>query len=279
MAAGVLRSWLDGRRADVLWLEYEAYARRVFANAPSDWSRVVSRYANTMVQARKALPTDVLTFDLAAAGMAALGDSEVGVARVRAALSAPSGRAFIAEAVDAVAHKIGDSTDLVLKVATPLDLWMSAAPDASPSFDELDEIATAITNLLRDLSDKPLAGVLLTRASAVALSLDESDAYAPILNAARHYRWITCMSLHPGVIGTPTAHPVDVDILLGPDIPLSTIGNLPSTTARIGGGLDAAFWSSNESSFEHAAGELRYGIVPDDLEPEQVLARMAVLTR
>ncbi len=279
MAAGVLRSWLDGRRANVLWLEYEAYARRVFANTPSDWSRIASRYANTMVQARKALPTDVLTFDLAAAGMAVLGDSEVGVARVRAALAAPSGRAFIAEAIDAVAHKLGATTDLVLKVATPLDLLMSADPDASPNFDELDEIATAITNLFRDLSDKPLAGVLLTRASTAVLSLDESDAYAPILNAAQHYRWVTCMGLHSSVIGVSANHPADVDILLGPDMPLSAIRNLSPAIARIGGGLDAAFWSNHESSFGHTAGDLLYGIIPDDLEPEQVLARMAVLTR
>ena len=39
MATALLKTWLAQRDSTLRWIEFEAYARRVFANDPADWYR------------------------------------------------------------------------------------------------------------------------------------------------------------------------------------------------------------------------------------------------
>ncbi len=58
-----LKSWLDEGGSRLLWVEFEAYARRVFANSPDDWYADASRFASTLIQAQGAIPTQCLSVD------------------------------------------------------------------------------------------------------------------------------------------------------------------------------------------------------------------------
>ena len=73
MATALLKSWLAQRDSTLRWIEFEAYARRVFANDPVDWYRDPVRYAATLIQAQGVVGTHCLSIDISAPFMAANG--------------------------------------------------------------------------------------------------------------------------------------------------------------------------------------------------------------
>jgi hypothetical protein len=273
MAPKLLRSFLEGARERVLWIEYDAYAHRVFANSASDWLTQATRYANTVVQARKALKTDVLTVDIAAAGLAAVTTGSP-VERCKAVLADSTARRYISECIDAVLHKLGDDVDLVLRVPAPGDLLRACGSEDEPEFDALDDVGTAMVAALRAYSDKAIAGLLLTRAATMPLSADEIDAYGPVLNAAHHYGWVTCMAVSPALLMANSAKIEDVDLVLCADLP---VAQLPLGGRGVGGGLGSALWAVTGGMPVPPAGKVLFGTIPAAANPETVLANCAAL--
>ncbi len=276
MPPRILRSYLEGTRERVLWLEFDRYAHRVFANSASDWLTQATRCANTLIQARKAIKTDVLTIDIAAAGLAGTIVGENPVARCRHALTEASAQRYTAECIDAVLHKLGDEVDLVLRVPTPRDFLQACGGDEEPDFDALDDVSTAISGALRGFSDKAIAGLLLTRTTDVPLSADEIDAYAPIFNTAHHYGWVTCMAVSSALLEKPAT--VDgVDLLLCSELPALQVRELRGTGRGLGGGLPVAAWSVVGVLPKPVVSDLLFGTIPPEANPETVLANCAAL--
>lgn len=273
MSAGILKGWLAGTRASATWIEYDDYAGRVFAGAPSDWLVQAVRYANTLGQARKVVCTDVLTIDLTAPGLGRVAAEGSAAERAAQALADPVARAFGAEVLDALAHKFAGDTDLVLKIASPRDLLRCCGSAEEPGFDELDDLATALAGLLRALSDKPVAALLVARSGTDAWTADEADACEPLFSAAHHYGWLTAMSVDASLLQTAFS---GVDILLCADADPAALA--AGAKPRVGGGLTADYWRGS-SSAELPAGALAYGCIPVDAEPERIVERCAALDK
>lgn len=277
MTADILRSWLAGRRERVLWIDLDDYARRVFAGDPADWLAQAMRYANGIAQARSVVRTEVLSIDALApvrAVLAAGGNGDA-VTRIRAALADPAARAFATEVLDALAHRFAQELDLVLKLTSPRDLLGACGVEA-PGFDELDEVTLALADLVRSYAEKPIAGLLISRAGADAVSTDEADAYATLIGAARHYRWVTALTR----VSMPAAGAVDgldVDLILCPELDAPTLAAVAARGVCCGGGLTRAFWMAPHVPPIPALGIL-YGVVPETAQPERVIERMQGLT-
>ncbi len=275
MPANMLRDWIDGRRRRVVWVDYDDYAARVFANSPPDWLAQATRYANTMSQARKAVHTDVLSIDCTGPCLAACGTEGEPADRALAALRNAAARAFVTEVIDALAHKHAADTDLVLRLQAPCDLLARCDVVGAPSFDELDDLGTALADLVRGWSDKPIAGLLLVRAAGAPLSADEKDAYEPLFAAAHHYGWLTAFDVEAPLAADIAGENI-TDLVLAQSLPLAALPGLNAERRRFGGGLDAPYWLAPATG-ALPADQLLYGRVPADAEPERVLERSALL--
>jgi len=269
-----LKAWLAGTRPAALWVEYDDYAGRVFAGAPADWLGQAVRHANTLAQARKVVRTDVLTIDLTAPCIARAPVAGSPLTRVRAALDDAPARAFGAEVLEALAHKFAGDTDLVLKIASPLDLLRRCGEQGEPSFDDLDDVATALAGLLRALADKPVAALFVARSGNDPWTTDEADACEPLFSAAHHYGWVTVLGVDAALLGGDEGFG-DVDLLLCAEASHETLA--ASGRPRVGGGLPAAWWRDDAAAPALPAGTLVYGVIPVDAEPERIVARCAAL--
>lgn len=276
MTPSRLREWLDGTRKRVLWLEYDAYARHVFANGAADWWSQSTRYATTMIQARRAIKTEVVTQDIAAPGFAIAPRGNDPLASCKLALQDPAGVRFIDDSVDALVHQLGGHVDLVLRVAVPLDLLRQVGAESAPSFDDLDEISAAIVAIVRHCAEKPIAGLLLTRNLDLPLTTDEQEAYAPLLHAAKHYGWVTCVQTTESVIQRSAADWSDIDIVLCEDFSHAQLAASNSTGNKFGGGLPKPTWAQPAAALA-ASDALWFGTIPPQAKPEFVLARCASL--
>ncbi|HMM77085.1 MAG TPA: hypothetical protein PJ986_15345 [Gammaproteobacteria bacterium] len=273
MSADILKRWLAGARPGALWVEYDDYAGRVFAGAPADWLSQAVRYANTLGQARKIVRTDVLTIDLTAPCLARAPAAGSPAERARAALEDAGARAFGTEVLDALAHKFAGDTDLALKIASPRDLLRRCGEQGEPSFDDLDELATALAGLLRALADKPVAALLVAREDAQAWTADEAEACEPLFSAAHHYGWATALGVGAALLEGGEEFS-GVDLLLCAEAPAGRLA--ARERPRVGGGLPEAYWRGDAAP-ALPAGTLAYGVIPADAEPERIVARCAAL--
>lgn len=261
MATALLKTWLAQRDSTLCWIEFEAYARRVFANDPADWYRDPVRYAATLIQAQGVVGSHCVSVDITAPYMAAHDGDEL---PALFASSAPFD--FVSEALNALAHRFEGRLELVLKMSAPWDLL--GGGDAS--FDAMDDLGTALAACMRRFSDRPIAGLLLETARTEALSADEVDAYEPLVSAARHYGWATGMAM-PGV--RDRAMPsvgLDLDVLLWPQL---AVDQLPAAGGKPahGGGLNDDVWSATAAVPKASAG-LLYGTIPAAATPETILS-------
>ena len=264
MATALLKTWLAQRDSTLRWIEFEAYARHVFANDPSDWYRDPMRYAATLIQAQGVVGTQCLSVDITAPFMATHGS---GAGDLPALFASAAPFDFVSEALNALAHRFESRLDLVLKITAPWDL-LGGRDDAS--FDAMDDLGTALTACMRRLSDRPIAGLLLETARNEALSTDEIDAYEPLISAARHYGWVTAMALPADREGAVSAVALDLDILLWPQ---RACGDIDAVSAKpqLGGGLNDAVWAGS-APLPKSAAALLYGAIPAAATPETVVS-------
>lgn len=280
MGSAIL-DWKNGTRSRLLWIDFEDYARRVFAGSAADWYRNPVRFAGTLSQALKVLRSDVVAVDvlapLIAAWRSSPGDDdcpEFPAQLIDSLAGKSEPLAFVTEVADALAHSIGGRSDLVLKLSSPGDLLRAfGATDAVASdYSALDDVSTTLVGLMRRLSSRTFAGLQLSCADPAGLSADEQDAYAPIFRTAEYYGWCTCIS-YAG--RTAVALPqCEADIALFPAVAveqLAAIGN-----RRCGGGLTPQFWLGRGAPPATEQG-LLHGVIPADAYPETVAEKIKSL--
>lgn len=262
MATALLKNWLAQRDSTLRWIEFEAYARRVFANEPADWYRDPVRYAATLIQAQGVVGSHCLSIDITAPFMAAHDGGEL-----PALFANPAPFEFVSEALNALAHRFESRLDLVLKVTAPWDL-LGGGDEAS--FDAMDDLGTALAACMRRLSDRPIAALLVETARTAELSADEIDAYEPLISAARHYGWSTALSLPADRDGSIASVALDLDVLLWPQRPTVDIAQADAKPYR-GGGLNDAVWSGT-APVPQPRSALLYGGIPAGATPEMVVS-------
>lgn len=261
-----LRSWKDGKAAGLLWVDYDDYACAVFAGSPADWWRNPTTFAATLSQAYKVLPSAVIAIDVVTPYLAALQGQGASVNDLFAA-AAPT--AFVTTVLDAVADRLGRSADVVLKLPSPFTLLtaLGASPDEEPDPDDLDDAGLALTDLMRALSTKPVAGIQMIFAHPSEAEVDACDS---VVGTARHYGWFVAAV----AAGAAEAGPLDglkADLILLPDAPAATL----AAGAKLGGGLTDGFWRGQAPAPGNA---VRYGRVPPDAPPEGVVVLMRGLS-
>lgn len=262
MATALLKTWLAQRDSTLRWIEFEAYARRVFANDPADWYRDPVRYAATLIQAQGVVGSHCLSVDITSPFMAA---HEGGDLPASFAASAPLD--FVSEALNALAHRFESRLDLVLKLTAPWDL-LGGGDDAS--FDAMDDLGTALAACMRRFSERPIAGLLLETARTEALTADEIDAYEPLISAARHYGWTTAMALAADRDGAIASVALDLDLLLWPQLEAARIPSAAGKPAH-GGGLNDDVWAAL-SAPPQGSSALLYGAIPAAATPETIVS-------
>ncbi|HJP34955.1 MAG TPA: hypothetical protein QF901_03120 [Gammaproteobacteria bacterium] len=271
MSAGVLRAWLDGDRDRLVWIEFDEYAHRVFAGDGDDWLSVANAFVGGVSQAAGVVVTEVLSVDALAPYLLSLERStDSPAAAVQAMLQLEAPRQFVFEVVDALAHRFATRADLVLKVPSPAGLLRAAGSGPEPSFDDLDDVGIGLSDVLRELSTKPFAGVLITSPEFPAA--DEAEAMESVASAARHYGWCVALSLD-NVTTVPDELPeLDLDLLLLPSV---GIADLTAVSAPLGGGLGQDYWRTDNVASIPEGRRLLYGSIPADAQPELVIQRIA----
>lgn len=271
MAADNLRAFIDGRRERLRWIDFTAYAHRVFAAGNEHWLADPRVFTGGLTQAQGVIGTEVLSVDLLAAYLAVLvpdPESPGDAVQTMFAQAAPS--AFVGDVLDALVHSLGTKVDLVLKIPSPANVLRAAGLVGEATFDDLDDTAIALANVLRAHAGRPLSGILITTSGE--LTADEAEALESVVSAARHYNWCVAISFDQATEAIADEPPVGADLTLYPGCGFAALAGL----ANAGGGLEPAFWTG-EPPLPDVPRGLAYGIIPSDAQPETVVQRAASL--
>lgn len=230
-----------GTKALRVWLESSGYARRLLLGDDGDpWAEGAAKYLSFFTQARGLLRSDVAVVnlgDLFRSWLARHPDlaAEMGSKRratypLRRMLEEQGPRALLDEVAEAVGAHLQGQVPLVLAMPAP-GAWLAEAQAAAgrdPEVDEdaVEDAAMYIADFIRCVAQRPVGGLLIEEGEDPG----PADRYAPLLNAARHYRWaVVGRGVAPegavrfdAVIGegdTPQGRDVSTALFAGNDLP------------------------------------------------------------
>lgn len=252
-----------------VWLESSGYARRLLLGPEGDpWAEGAAKYLSFFSQARGLLRADVAVVPVGdlyrswirrhpglAVEMAAKKRATFPLRRM---LEEEGPRKLLDEVAEAVAANLQGQVPMVLAMPSPA-VWLEEAqrmvgrqPEERDD-DAVEDAAMYIADFVRCVAARPVGGLLIEEAEAAP---GPADRYAPVFNAARHYRWAVVgrgvrsgqESLFDAVIGGG-------DGVQGMDVslPLFAGGELPVSGAT----------------------QFRYARIPPDHPPEAVLDALA----
>lgn len=268
-----LKDWVHAERDRLTWLDSDRYVWSVFAGACEHWHDDPGTMVGATAQAQKLLRSDVLGVDILGPFSRHLvpgSDADT----VCAALGREEPRCDLAATVDALVHQFGDRADIVLDCPSPRRLL---GDGAAVGFDALDDVATALLEVVRVVADRPVHGLQITCDTKGGPDEDELDSWSSLLAAARHYHWVTAIRLNGATDADQLAATLPGDLLLLPQLEAAMVPD----DRRHGGGLPPTAWtdSSDAARIAEAAGKrrFRFGEIPHDASPETVLARVTAL--
>lgn len=270
---GLIRDWLSGRAALLRWLDFEDYARQVFGNDHPAWYREPMRYVAGLADANKVLGSQVVSFDFGAVlgTYAAHAQGEQGASRLAAVLGAAEVNAFCNDAIAALCHQHSGRADVVLKLPSPAQLLVNLGESATDiDFDMLDDMATALADLLRGFAGQPIAGLLLEFADIGADLAEECEACEVLQSVAGHYDWVFALTVADDEVAEQLGE-LSADLILSADCGLADAGD----GAVTGGRLDAEFWQNGLCEVIGRA--CLYGRVPPNADPKIIVERVASL--
>lgn len=271
MPADNLRAFIDGRRERLRWIDFTAYAHRVFAAGSDRWLVDPRVFTGALVQAQGVVGTEVLSIDVLAPYLAVLvPDAQSPGDAVQTMFGQAAPAAFVDEVLDALVHSLGGKVDLVLKIPSPADVLRAAGLVGEATFDDLDDTAIALANVLRAHAGRPLGGILIS--AHAELTADETEALESIVSAAKHYNWCVAISFDNTAEPAADEAPIGADVVLYPGCDFAALAG----AGNVGGGLGPAFWAG-ELAPPDAPRVLAYGIIPSDAQPETVVQRAASL--
>ncbi|WP_417807554.1 hypothetical protein [Thioclava sp.] len=230
-----------GTKALRVWLEASGYARRLLLGEGGDpWAEGAAKYLSFFTQARGLLRSDVAVVDVGELFRswishhpdlaAEMGSKKRATFPLRRMLEEAGPRALLDEVAEAVGAHLQGQCPLVLSLPAP-GAWLAEAQTLAGRAPEVDadtteDAAMYVADFIRCVAQRSVGGLLLEEGEqpgAVA-------SYAPLFNAAKHYRWaVVGRGVAPGqeapfdaVIGTGEGvQGLDVSAALfnGEDIP------------------------------------------------------------
>ncbi|KRA65276.1 hypothetical protein [Rhizobium sp. Root651] len=248
-----------------VWLESSGYARRLLLGPEGDpWADGAAKYLSFFSQARGLLRADVAVVpigDLYRSWIARHPGLAVDMAAkkratfpLRRMLEEEGPRKLLDEVAEAVAANLQGQLPMVLAMPSPA-AWLDEAQrmvgrEAEERDDDaVEDAAMYIADFVRCVAARPVGGLLIEEAEAVP---GPADRYAPVFNAARHYRWaVVGRGVRPGQEPLFDAVIGGGDGVQGRDVslPLFTGSELP----------------------ESGTTQFRYALIPPDHPPEAVL--------
>jgi hypothetical protein len=269
-----------------VWLDYMAYARRLFAPSEDVWGEV-SRFIDVVRQAQRLVASEVIEISLDAFHRAALkptsgADSRTdprAVSSLRRLLrdGAPTKRA--SESIRGL-HALYPDVPIVL-VLKGGARWLSLASndlgfEKSWDREDVDASSVYLADLVRSFSNVGVAGIVVdVRGQDAASAPEQVELHRPLFNVAQHYQWVKGVMTDPPALVDGSALAGLVDLVLCPEIDLAAVAR-PVDGVPVGGGLNERFWLAEESPELPERG-LCYGEIPEHADPEQVLSRLARL--
>lgn len=267
-----------------LWLDYYAYAARLFAGGQVPWLDQVA-FSAFHAKAQGLLRSGVVELpveDVAEALVRAAPDIAARMrARrrsgypLRALLEEPRLREAVAQLLDVLRPANAD-IPLVLGLPSPRR-WLALASrqawgdesqesDLSQRADD-DEVSAAamyVADFLRAFAEKQVDALLLIETPGQSPQQSEALAlYDPVINKAVHYRWE--MGILDRAATPACARERGVSFVIAPVL----------DDGQTGGRLmEAAFWNGTPPP-ALGRGGFRYARVPEDALPEAVLQRLA----
>lgn len=190
-------------------------------------------------------------------------------------------KGVIKKVLSGIENLYNGSKPVALVVPSP-QMWLTwlysnIRPDEVPSLGENEIEATAmyLAEYLREYSSNGLSTIVLEEDDRSSVASSEMLAlYKPVINIARHYQWST------GLLINRTSHNEvkkndDIDFFLMKGSDLSELSLLLKENDRIGGGLNALFWSGQQ--IDTGSITLVYGEIPENADPETVLAQLKII--
>jgi len=268
-----------------LWLKSAEYTTRLLLGAAGDPWRSPAEYLAYFSQAHGLLRPDVAVVEvggLYASWLArnpAYRDDMASKRRfafpLRKLLEAEEPRAVLAEVLEGVAAALRGQVPLVLALPSPRH-WVNIANgevgrdvvDFDP--DGVEDCAMYMADVLRSVSQAPLAGLLLEEhPDDTAFGALDIERYRPLLNVARHYRWGTAVRVGAAPLGVmPAAE--DVDALIG------ATPDLSGAPCAVGLDVSDTVWGG-ETPAPLLPGQFHFLRIPAGQDPEQVLECVARL--
>lgn len=265
-----------------LWLKSSAYTRQLLqGSADADVWQSAASYLAWFSQAHGLLKPDVAVVevgDLYNAWVAREGglESRLGKRRnatmaLRRLLEDDAPKALLAEILEAVASHLRSQVPIVLAMPSPRH-WLRHAnrlanqPDDAPDADTVEDASVYLADLLRSVSAKEVAGVLLEEA-ADDNNLNSEDLlrYRTLANITQHYRWALALRVPPGVT-VPKSGPEIFQAVIADNV-LS-----PDTTADTSIGIDASADFANASATPSLqSAQFHFVEIAPGLQPETVL--------
>ncbi|WP_334174180.1 hypothetical protein [Pseudoxanthobacter sp.] len=268
----------SGKAGLRLWLKSSGYARRLLMGEAGDPWVSAPAYLAFFTQAHGLLRPDVAVIEVADLYRSWIARhpelvTEMAAKRraawpLRAMLEAEGPRRLLAEVVEAVAASLRGQAPVVLALPAPRQ-WLAEASAAvgRPAPDDGDAVEDAamyLADLARAVSSLPVGGLLIEAGDG---DLGDVEAWRPLANVARHYRWGLVLR-HSGSGGRLNGEAADFD---------AVIAAVPPAAAGAGGrDIGPALWGDAPLS-PLAAGEFYFAEVPPGSAPEAVLENLARL--
>ena len=268
-------------RSRPVWFDSLAYCRaKLLAGAAVPWASPGELGAFT-AKAHGMFHSDALLIDIAdLCAERVMADPELRAAMgsrrragyaLRTLLADDTVRAAAVDDVGAVSGS-GDGTPVVLSMPSPAR-WLTISaeqagqPADPPDADTADTAAMYVADYLRVFGTAGVDGLLLDEGPTQAADLVPADAYRPVLNVAEHYGW-------PALIGTPAAPAWPNGAVAGIAGWIGTAPpQHPGATWGLCGGAD--FWAGAGPDGDP---DLVLAVVPEEADPETVMARVRALT-
>lgn len=238
----------------LLWLADDDYMGRLLAGGNVPW-RDPTALVSLRRRAHALLRPDVVAVD-AGAMLHAFGiePGSVAPAELDDALS----DATITGNLEAILHGLRGSLPGVLALVIPGPRTWSAGVAGDP-IDALDQAAFALSAFLRVYSAVGVDTLLLDEHGRAPPDEGAAEWFRPIINVGHHLSWdvgIRSAAIAPVALG--------VDFCIAP-------------AAATGVEIPDSFWTAATTPVAPIGGRFRYGRIPPEASPEQVLERRAAL--
>ena len=278
--AEVLKPDAAGMSKLRLWLKSADYTRKLLLGEDGDPWVSAAQYLVYFTQAQGLLRPDVAVIEVRDLYRSwvrrhrELASEMVSKRRTSAALrkmlEASGPRQLLAEVCEAVIANLNGQMPLVLSLPAPRDWIIEAntlAGNHSLDIDDetIESAAMYMADLMRAVSNIPMGGILIQSAVSSCTG-DDMRLCKPILNVARHYRWIAVLRSAPALT---TSLVEDFDALI--------VTAITSEVAKPSG-LDVsdALWNGREIPARLSA-SFFFAEIPLGLKPEMVLDRLAAV--